>query len=230
MSALSDQRQYAPATQRNRVPILQVLSDWLPPSGTILEISSGSGEHAVYFAQQRPDWEWLPSDINPIALASINAWRAATGVTNLLPSLQLDVEAQVWPVEAPPDPGVQHQKHPWSIQAMVNINMIHISPWSACLGLFAGAGRILPPGGILYLYGPFQQKDVPTAPSNVAFDAQLRSRNPAWGIRNLETVITAAQAQGFNCIKTLPMPANNLSVILRAESPAHQSIVGEPTA
>ncbi len=212
-----DARLYASATQRNREPILEVLKQVLPPSGTILEIASGTGEHAIYFAPRLSPRQWQPSDPNPQLRASIAAWTAQSTIDNLDPPLDLDVTASVWPVEKP-------------ITAIVNINMIHISPWSACLGLMAGAKRILPPGGILYLYGPYKQGGEHTAPSNAAFDESLRAQNPEWGIRDLEEVVAAAKAQQLALVKTYQMPANNLSVIFNAENAEETQRIAENSA
>ncbi len=218
MSTWSDARRYAPATDRNREPILALLQQVLPPSGTVLEISSGTGEHALYFAPRLAPRQWLPSDLSPEARASIAAWREAAPADNLHPPLELDAAAPFWPVELPPSaallPVLDLQRYP--ITALVNINMIHISPWSACLGLMAGAGRILPQGGVLYLYGPYKQGGQHTAPSNVAFDASLQAQNPQWGVRDLETVVAAAEAEGLTLVETVAMPANNLSVVFKA--------------
>lgn len=200
-------RKYAPATQRNREPILEVLLQVLPPSGTILEIASGTGEHAVFFAPRLSPRQWLPSDPNPELRASIAAWSAHLPCDDLFPPLELDAAQPIWPVET------TYKDHYSPIVAIVNINMIHISPWSACLGLMAGAGRILPPGGILYLYGPFQQGGEHTAPSNAAFDESLRAQNPDWGVRNLEDVIAVANQEHLQWQGTYQMPANNLSVV-----------------
>lgn len=217
MNHAPDARQYAPATQRNREPIWTVLSDCLPPTGTILEISSGSGEHSVCFAPRVHPRPWVPSDLNPVARSSIAAWRDHCESDNLLPPIALDTREPVWAVEKEPRPDVLQDldiaRYP--ITAIVNINMIHITPWEVCLGLMAGAGRILPAGGILYLYGPFKQAGEHTAPSNAAFDQSLRSQNSAWGVRNLEDVVTAAHAQNLSLWKTYEMPANNISVIFR---------------
>ncbi len=204
---LQDARQYAPATDRNREPILEVLLQVLPRSGTILEIASGTGEHAVFFASRLKDYMWLPTDIDPQRRASIIAWTEYIGCNNIYPPLELDVREPVWAVEegAVTSP----------ITAIVNINMIHISPWSACLGLMAGAGRILKAGGILYLYGPFKQGGEHTAPSNAAFDESLRAQNPEWGVRNLDDVVAVASAQNFTLKQTSQMPANNLSVVFQ---------------
>ncbi|PZV20109.1 MAG: SAM-dependent methyltransferase [Leptolyngbya sp.] len=217
MFTSSDARRYAPATDRNREPILAVLQQVLPPSGTVLEISSGTGEHAVYFAPRLAPRQWLPSDLSPEACHSIAAWREAAADNLHLP-LELDAAAPIWPVELPQSadlsPLPDLQRHP--ITALVNINMIHISPWSTCLGLMAGAGRILPQGGVLYLYGPYKQGGQHTAPSNAAFDASLQAQNPQWGVRDLETVVAAAEAEGLTFVETVAMPANNLSVVFRA--------------
>jgi hypothetical protein len=212
-----DTRQYAPATQRNREPILKILQQVLPSTGTVLEISSGTGEHATFFAPRlAPRW-WLPSDPNPTALASIEAWQQHLPSSNLLPPIALDVRNPVWGVEETlglDEVSTVHLKEP--ITAIVNINMIHIAPWEACLGLMAGARRILPTGGVLYLYGPFKQGGIHTAPSNAAFDESLRQQNAQWGVRDLEAVIEAAQAERLSLIQTFSMPANNLSVVFQA--------------
>jgi len=207
MSIPPDLRKYALATQRNREPILEVLQRVLPPKGVILEIASGTGEHAAFFAPRLSPRQWLPSDPNPELRDSIAAWREVVATDNFYPPLDLDVRESVWSVE--------RDFSGSAIAAIVNINMIHISPWSACLGLMAGAGRILPSGGILYLYGPFKENSQHTAPSNAAFDASLRLQNPEWGVRDLEEVVAAASAQKLNWIETIQMPANNLSLIFK---------------
>lgn len=212
----ADLRQYAPATERNRDFILPILRDVLPDSGTVLEISSGTGEHAVYFAPALKPRQWLPSDLDPAARASIRAWQQASPSDNLHPPLAIDVREEQWAVETDIANQPAHldlQQHP--ITAIVNINMIHISPWSACLGLMAGAGRILPTAGVLYLYGPYKRSGQHTAPSNAAFDQSLRSRNPEWGVRDLEAVIDAAAAHQLQHQQTIQMPANNLSVVFQ---------------
>jgi hypothetical protein len=214
----SDARRYAPATERNREPILAVLQRVLPPFGTMLEISSGTGEHAVYFAPRRAPRQWLPSDLDPGARGSIAAWRKAIPTVNLHGPLAIDAAAPLWPVESAClgdfPTTLDLQRHP--ITALVNINMIHISPWDACLGLLAGAGRILPQGGVLYLYGPYRQGGQHTASSNAAFDASLQAQNPQWGVRDLEAVVAVAEAKGLVLVETVAMPANNLSVVFRA--------------
>ena len=216
MSESVNARQYAPATQRNREPILEVLLQVLPPTGTVLEVSSGTGEHAAFFAPRLHPRCWIPSDPNPVARASIAAWREYCPADNLYPPLALDACDPVWVVEQNESqvlPNIDFKHNP--IVAIANINMIHIAPWSACLGLMAGARRILPPGGILYLYGPFKQGGKHTAASNVAFDENLQAQNPEWGVRDLDEVVVAAQAQNLSLVKTYTMPANNLSVIFQ---------------
>jgi SAM-dependent methyltransferase len=201
MSEPSDPRLYYPHVARNREPILEVLRRILPSRGLILEIASGSGEHAVYLAEQMPVLHWQPTDPDPQALASIAAHRAAAGLPNLLPPLRLDVTSVPWPLER--------------ADAVICNNMIHIAPWSACEGLIAGAARILPANGLLYLYGPYKIDGRHTAPSNAAFDADLRARNPQWGIRDLGDVTALAERCGFALAETVSMPANNLSMIFR---------------
>ncbi|HUS64239.1 MAG TPA: DUF938 domain-containing protein [Kofleriaceae bacterium] len=196
-----DARRFAPATQRNREPILAVLARVLPPSGRVLEVASGSGEHAVFFAAHLPGVTWQPSDLDADNRASIAAWRAEAGLPNLLAPLALDATADPWPVA--------------EADAVVNINMIHIAPWAACEGLMRGAGRVLAPGRPLVLYGPFKRDGAHTAESNEAFDRMLRSQNRAWGVRDLADVEKAALAGGFALEETIVMPANNLSVVFR---------------
>lgn len=196
-----DSRQFAPATQRNREPILAVLRDVLPASGLVLEVASGSGEHAVHFAAAFPDLVFQPSDPDPAALASIDAWVAKSGLPNLRPAIRLDATARDWPVAR--------------ADAVLCINMVHISPWAATEGLVRQAARLLPAGGPLYLYGPYRQGGVPLAPSNAVFDDSLRRRNPKWGLRELEAVAELAAAAGFGEPQVTAMPANNLSVVFR---------------
>jgi SAM-dependent methyltransferase len=201
MSQTSDPRIYRPHVARNREPILDVLRSVLPKQGLVLEVASGSGEHAAYFAAHLPVLTWQPSDPDPAAVASIAAHRAAAGMPNLLAPLLLDVSAPRWPVER--------------ADAVICSNMIHISPWSASEGLMAGAARALPAGGILYLYGPYKIDGRHTASSNAAFDATLRAQNPAWGSRDLADVAALAESSGLTLIETVAMPANNLSIIFR---------------
>jgi hypothetical protein len=194
-------KRHAPATTRNRDAIAAMLADWLPPSGTILEVASGSGEHAVHFAAAFPHLLWQPSDPDPAGLASIAAWRADAGLPNVAPPLALDAAAPEWPVD--------------QVDAILCINMVHISPWAATLGLFAGAAHLLAPGAPLILYGPYVEPDVPTAESNQAFDASLRARDPAWGLRDTDAVEVAATAAGFAFAERRAMPANNLMLLFR---------------
>jgi hypothetical protein len=201
MAETSDPRQYRPHVERNRDPIFDVLKRVLPARGVVLEIASGSGEHAAYFAAQLPSLSWQPTDPDPQALASIAAHREASGAANLLPPLRLDVTAPLWPVER--------------ADVVMCCNMIHIAPWAACEGLIAGAQWVLPAGGILYLYGPYKIDGRHTAPSNADFDGYLRAQNPAWGIRDLADVAALAQRHGLALVETVPMPANNFSVIFR---------------
>jgi SAM-dependent methyltransferase len=201
MSDRPDPRVYAPAVARNREPILAVLRRVLPKRGLVLEVASGSGEHAAFFAAALPHLLWQPSDRDPRALQSIAAFRAASGATNLLPPLTLDAAAADWPLTR--------------ADAVVAINMIHIAPWSAAEGLMAGAARLLPEGGALYLYGPYKEAGRHTAPSNEAFDADLRARDPRWGVRDLGEVIALAERHGLIHVETVAMPANNRSIIFR---------------
>ena len=198
-----DARQYAPATQRNREPILAVLKKVITQPSNILEIASGTGEHAIFFATNFPSCYWIPSDINPSAKKSIIAWKSENNVENLALPLTIDVGQDNW----------NEQILDKNIDAIVNINMIHISPWSACLGLIEGAGKILPKGGILYLYGPYKRNGKHTAISNANFDFNLRDRDPAWGVRDLEAVIDIARTANLQLQQVIEMPANNLSVI-----------------
>lgn len=211
---MSDARQYAPVTERNRQPILTVLQQILPQSGTVLEIASGTGEHITFFAPRMAQLQWLPSEPQALGRASIQAWGEALGVKNLhLPPLDLDVSVHPWLVETPAF--LEALKQP--ITAIVAINLIHIAPWPICSHLMAGAERILPVGGVLYLYGPYKQGGQHTAASNEAFDQMLRDRNPAWGVRDLEAVVDTAQAHRLQWTNTLAMPANNLSVVFRRQ-------------
>lgn len=209
----SDLRQSAPAVQRNRQPILEVLQQSLPGSGLILEIASGTGEHAVYMAQHLQQCHWLPSDRETAQLASIRAWQREADLSNLYPPLPLDVQQPDWWL------GVKQamlasEFSGLPVLAMVNINMIHISPWSATLGLMAGAAQLLATGGLLYLYGPFK-RGMNTAPSNMAFDQSLQRRNSEWGVRELDQVLAAATSQGLKLQNVIEMPAQNLSVLLQ---------------
>ncbi len=207
MTFFNDARQYAPATERNRKYILEVLQRVLPTTGNILEIASGTGEHAVFFAPRLQLRQWLPSDPNHILRESIAAWQKHNPSDNLHPPLNIDAQESVWAVE----------KEGIEITAIVNINMIHVSPWSTCLGLMAGAGRLLAQNGVLYLYGPYKLGGEHTAPSNLAFDRSLRFQNPEWGVRNLEDVVAAAEREGLKFLEKVEMPANNLSVVFHKD-------------
>jgi SAM-dependent methyltransferase len=194
-----DLRRHAPATLRNREFILTVLRRVLPPRGVVLEIGSGSGQHAAFFAAALPELTWQPSDADPDARASTTAW--CRDLPNVREPLAIDTSDDVWPLA--------------TADAVVCINMIHIAPWRACEGLVRGAARVLPAGGVLYLYGPYRVDGAHTAPSNAAFDADLRTRNPAWGVRDLEAVVGVARTCGLAHAETVAMPANNLSVVFR---------------
>jgi len=199
---MADARRFAPAAARNREPILAALRGRLPAAGLLLEVASGSGEHAVHLAAAFPDLAIQPSDPDPDARASIAAWAAETGLANIRPPLALDAAAAAaWPLA--------------HADAVLCINMIHIAPWAAAEGLLRGAARILPPGAPLVLYGPFRQGRAHTAPSNEAFDASLRAQDPRWGVRDLEEVAALAATQGFGAPEVVPMPANNLTVVFR---------------
>lgn len=188
------------AAERNRGPILAELRRLLPAHGVALEIASGTGQHAAHFAAALPGWQWQPSDLDPVARASIDAWR--DGIANVRPALELDVMEPAWP-------GV-----PASLDAIFCANLLHIAPWPTCAALMQGAARHLAPSGLLLLYGPYVVDGEPTAPSNLAFDADLRARNPAWGLRRLAEVMEQAEAAGFALRERVAMPANNLLLVL----------------
>ncbi|WP_334130328.1 DUF938 domain-containing protein [Sneathiella sp.] len=199
---MTDRRQFAPATERNREPILKALQAWLPKQGTVLEIASGSGEHAIYLAPRLKPLLWQPSNVDPIQIESVTDWIAHSPADNLLSPLHLDATASHWPVEAS-----SYENRP--VAAIFNANMIHISPWEVTLGLMAGAGRILPPGGRLILYGPFMFNGAHTAASNEEFDRWLKSQNPAYGVRDIRDVMREAAGRGLHHLLARPMPANN---------------------
>jgi SAM-dependent methyltransferase len=194
-------KRHAQATERNREPLLAVLREVLPTSGTVLEVASGTGQHAVFFARAFPALTWQPTDTEPESLESISAWRAEEALPNLLPPLPLDASTHPWPVS--------------SADVILNVNMIHISPWSSCQGLMRGAGRVLAPGGCLVMYGPYFVEGRETAPSNLAFDASLRERNEAWGVRQLGAVTAEAARQGLERERVVDMPGNNLTLVFR---------------
>ncbi len=198
---MSDTRLRAPAVARNRNAILDVLRRVLPSRGLVLEIASGSGEHAAHFAAAFPDLVFQPSDPDPKARASIDAWSASSGLENIRPALALDAARAPWPLAR--------------ADAVLCINMTHISPFSATEGLLRQAGEILPSGAMLYLYGPYMREGVETAESNLAFDAWLRAHNPQWGLRDLGAVAALARESGFLAPEIVEMPANNVSAIFR---------------
>ena len=193
----------SPAVARNTAPILAVLKAHLPARGRVLEVAAGSGEHAVAFAAALPGLTWTPSDPSTEARASIAAWTAQANLPNLSDPIALDAAAtSSWPDE--------------TYEAVVCINMVHISPWSATEGLMAGAASVLRrPGGLLFLYGPYREAEAPLAPSNAAFDVSLKSRNPEWGLRDLDAVVAEARRHGLHLTRRIAMPANNLSLIFR---------------
>jgi Protein of unknown function (DUF938) len=198
---VAGRRRSAPAALRNREPIAEVLREWLPASGLILEIASGTGEHAVHFAQTFPGLDWQPSDVHPDALASIADRHADEDLPNLRPPITIDAGSSNWPIDA--------------ADAILSINMVHISPWSSTLGLIEGASRLLDPGAPLILYGPWLKRDIETAISNVDFDADLKRRNPQWGLRSVEQFEAAAAERNMHLSETRAMPANNLMLLLR---------------
>lgn len=194
-------KRHAPATERNRDVIAETLARVLPTEGLVLEVASGTGEHAVHFAKLFPALTWQPSDPDPIALASINAWRADSNVPNMRPAMLLDASAD-WPIA--------------QADAVVCINMTHISPWAATVGLLRNVTRLLPPSAVLFIYGPYKQRDVPLTESNAAFDASLRQQNAEWGLRYVDDIAEEAHKFGLRLDPVIAMPANNLSLIFRA--------------
>lgn len=194
---IEDLRMSAPSAARNRGPILETLRLHLPATGLVLEIASGTGEHVAYLAAALPELIWQPTDPAPDRRASIDAW--GSDLQNVRPACDLDTQQVEWPVSR--------------ADAILCINMVHISPWSATEGLFAGARRILSPGGLLALYGPYRQGETPLAPGNQAFDDDLRGRDPAWGLRSVEAVSTLASSCGFGPPTIARMPADNLTLL-----------------
>jgi hypothetical protein len=192
-------RRSAPAALRNRDPIAEVLGEWLSSSGLVLEIASGTGEHATHFAERFPGLDWQPSDIHPDALESIAAWRERSGLPNIRTPLMLDAGSADWPIDR--------------ADAVLSINMVHISPWTSALGLIGGSARLLATGAPLILYGPWLKSDVPTVQSNLDFDADLKRRDPEWGLRKVEDFAAAAEERGLWLIETRPMPANNMMLL-----------------
>ena len=201
MPATTELRLSAPAVKRNRDSILDVLRTALPATGLVLEVASGTGEHIVHFARHMPNLEWQPSDPSAAARESIDAWVAAEGLRNVRLPLNLEAEQSPWPVQ--------------QAAAIVCINMAHISPWDATAGLMRGSGQVLPSGGTLHLYGPFRRPGVSLAPSNEAFDRDLRARNAIWGLRDVDAVVRCASEHGLALEQSIEMPANNLSLVFR---------------
>jgi hypothetical protein len=198
---VGNRRGHAPAADRNKEPILEVLKRCLPAQGMVVEIASGTGQHVTHFAAALPDLTWQPTEPDVDQHESIAAWIESERLTNVRQPLALDVSRQPWPVDR--------------AEAIVCINMIHISPWQATVDLVKGAARLLRRGGVLFLYGPYRRFGSHTAPSNAAFDADLRARNPEWGVRDIETVTDVAATNGFEAGEVVPMPANNFSVVFR---------------
>jgi hypothetical protein len=196
---------YSAAADRNKQPILDVLRTVLPARGTALEIASGTGQHAAWFAAALPGWTWQPTEVDVGALPVIAAWTLQDGLANVRPPLLLDVTAPRWPARGP--------AFDEPFDAIYCANMLHISPWATCAGLMQGSSRYLAPDGVLVTYGPYLEDDVPTAPSNLAFDESLRSRDPAWGLRRLEDVAREAQRAGLALREQHAMPANNLLLV-----------------
>jgi SAM-dependent methyltransferase len=197
-----DRRMFSPAFARNSTPILAVLQRVLPVRGLVLEIGCGTGEHAIHFAGAMPNLSWQPSDPDPPSRASTAAWIEFSGLTNVLPPLDIDVCATAW-----------REGLPAQFDAIVSLNMVHIAPWAASLGLFAGAEALLRRGGVLFLYGAFMRDGVHNAPSNAAFDATLKARNPAWGVRDIADLERVGKASGLDLRETIEMPANNMSLV-----------------
>ena len=196
-------KRHAPATARNSEPLAEVLAEELPDRGLVLEVASGSGEHAVFLARQFPALDWQPSDVDLEALASVDAWAAEAAVANLRPAIALDAAQANWPIAA--------------ADAVLCVNMVHISLWSAAVGLFTGAGRILTSGAPLVLYGPFIEPGRETAPSNLAFDQSLKQRNSEWGLRSTADLDALAADHGLRRTARYAMPANNLVLVYRCE-------------
>src|SRR3954447_1515155 len=207
---MSDARLFAPSAVRNRAPILDALRPHLPTSGTVLEIASGTGEHVAHFAGALPALMWQPTDLGPERRASIDAWTA--DLPNIRPAHALDAASADWPIER--------------ADAVLCINLIHIAPWAAAEGLVAGAARILPPGGLLALYGPYRRRGQAMEPGNQGFDADLRRRDPSWGLREVEDVAALASRAGLGRPTILAMPANNLTLVFR-RLPREQALILE---
>ena len=200
------QPDHSPSAERNKQPILEVLQTFLPKSGTALEIASGTGQHVEWFAQQLPDWTWQPTEVHRGALYNIEVRVAQADLTNVQEALQLDVRTEPWFADAPQPP---------AFDLIFCANMLHISPRDTGTALMRGSARHLAPGGVLVTYGPYLEDEVPTAPSNLAFDASLRQRNPAWGVRRREDLERTAATAGLRLAERYAMPANNLTLVWR---------------
>ena len=195
------QKRFSPACERNKKAILEVLQQHLPQKAHVLEIASGTGQHAAYFTEKKPRWRIQTTDINPLALASIKAYQTEAERDNFPPPLELSVTDESWPVE--------------TFDAALCCNMIHIAPWEACVGLFKGMNKYLKPGACLILYGPFLQEGIETAESNLKFDQSLKQRDPRWGLRSLEKVEELAERYGFRLKQIHQMPAHNLLIVFK---------------
>jgi SAM-dependent methyltransferase len=213
---VQDDRRFAPATQRNREPILEVLKKFVKPCAHVVEIASGSGEHAMFLAPRLDVGTWQPTDLDPEARTSIDAWREWEKDPRVLPAIELDVTKKPWPVT--------------KADVVVCINMIHISPWKATVAMLEGAGRLLPAGGILYLYGPYRRNGMSTSDSNEAFDQNLRARNEEWGVRDMETVAEEALEHGLVLADTVVMPANNFSLVFRRAVSSEAAVAAPPAS
>ena len=196
---------HSPAAERNQGPILAVLQTLLGAQGHALEIASGTGQHAAHFAAALPGWRWQPTDVSDAGFDTIRVWAQQAGAANVARPRRLDVRDARWPSDGEPF------TQPFDL--IHTANLLHISPWPCCAGLMAGAARHLTPDGLLVVYGPFIEADVPTAPSNLAFDADLRRRDPAWGLRPLDDVRREAQAAGLELAQRHALPANNLLLV-----------------
>lgn len=201
-----DRKQHAPAAERNAAAILEVLTDFLPRAGHVLEIASGTGQHGAGFARALPHIVWHPSDRSPNAHSSIRAWRNEAGAENFRAPLEIDVLRAGW-----------WDKIDRRFDALVAINLIHVAPWAATQALLEGAARLLDPGGFLFLYGPYRRDGEHTAPSNAQFDTSLRAQDPEWGVRDMDEIERAAEEQGLRLERAVEMPANNFSLILRRD-------------
>jgi SAM-dependent methyltransferase len=198
---LADGRWVAPAAERNKGPILKVLQRVLPPRGLVLEIGSGTGQHVVHFAKAMSHLSWQPSDPDAENRRSIALWSRVEELSNVRAPRALDVRVRPWPIDA--------------ADAVVCINVVHVSPWAATLALFDGAGEALPPEGVLFLYGPYRRGGRHTAPSNEKFDADLRAHDPEWGLRDVDELAVGADRAGFALAEIVDMPANNFSLVFR---------------